>query len=230
MNEISSRDVAYVTVDLVILTIREATLQVLVVERDNEPFRGRWALPGGFMRTYEDAYTAAKRELAEETGISGDGLYLAQFNAYSSPDRDPRGRAVSIAHLAITPDLPVPVSGSDARSASWTPLDEIRGTLAFDHDVILDDAVERARTQLEYTTIAATFCAEEFTVGDLRNVYEIIWGMPVDPRNFSRKVAQTEDFIRTTNRKRAPKTGRPAALYTKGSAQLLNPPLLRKGA
>jgi 8-oxo-dGTP diphosphatase len=215
------------TVDLAILTVRDNRLHVLVIERANPPYQGQAALPGGFLRGGEDLRAAAERELSEETGLDGSALHLEQLATYGAPDRDARGRVVSVAYLAIAPDLPAPAAGSDARSARWAPADQARGTLAFDHSQILDDAVERVRTLLEFTTIAAAFCPPSFTIGDLRNVYEVVWGIPLDPRNFSRKVARTEGFILPTATKRVPRTGRPAALYQRGPAQALNPPLMR---
>jgi 8-oxo-dGTP diphosphatase len=220
----------WLAVDLVILTVRDNGLQVLVIERGNDPYRGRTALPGGFLRTGEDLRAAAERELREETGLDGADLHLEQVTAYGAPDRDPRGRVVSIAYLALAPDLPVPVAGTDARSARWAPVEQVRDTLAFDHPQILDDAVERARTRLEFTTLATAFCEPAFTIGDLLHVYEVVWGMPVDPRNFSRKVMHTEGFVQPTGGLRAPGIGRPAALYERGPARALNPPLLRNGS
>lgn len=217
-------------VDLVILTVRENLLNVLVIERANEPYRAHAALPGGFLRAAEDLREAAERELAEETGLDGRALHLEQLATYGAPGRDPRGRVVSVAYLAIAPDLPIPAAGSDARSARWAPVGAVGGTLAFDHDQILDDAVERARTRLEFTTLATAFCAQAFTIGDLRNVYEVVWGMPLDPRNFSRKVASTRGFVQSTGDRRLPGKGRPAALYRRGPARVLNPPLLRNAA
>jgi 8-oxo-dGTP diphosphatase len=214
-------------VDLAILTVRKDTLQVLVITRANEPFRGRPALPGGFLREGEDIPDAAVRELAEETGLDGNHLHLEQLKAYGAPGRDPRGRVVSVAFLAIMPDLPLPTAGSDASSAAWAPVDKVRGTLSFDHDDILDDAVERARTRLEFTTLATTFCPPAFTIGDLRNVYEVVWGHPLDPRNFSRKVINTPGFVEPTGERRIPEVGRPAALYRAGDQTALNPPILR---
>lgn len=218
------------TVDLAILTVREDLLQVLVIERAHEPYLGQAALPGGFLRAAEDLRQAAERELAEETSLDGSALHLEQLATYGTPGRDPRGRVVTVAYLAIAPNLPTPAAGSDARAARWAPAEKVRGTLAFDHAQILDDAVERARTRLEYTTLATAFCTDAFTIGDLRKVYEVVWGMRLDPRNFSRKVAHTEGFVEPTGSKRAPETGRPAALYRSGTAQILNPPLLRGGA
>lgn len=216
------------TVDLVILTVREDDLHVLVVERGNEPYRGQPALPGGFLRTDEDPDDAARRELTEETGLDGTRLHLEQLRTYGAPDRDPRGRVITIGYLAIAPSLPMPIAGSDARAARWEPVrGHTPGTLAFDHDEILADGIERARAKLEYTTLAAMFCAEEFTIGELRRVYEVVWAMPLDPRNFNRKVTNTDGFVVPTGAMRSPETGRPAALYRRGPATILHPPMLR---
>jgi 8-oxo-dGTP diphosphatase len=224
-----SREHTYLrlAVDLAILTVREDALQVLVITRANDPFRGRPALPGGFLRDDEDIPDTAVRELGEETGLDGTRLHLEQLRAYGAPDRDPRGRVVSVAFLAIMPDLPLPTAGSDASSAAWAPVDKVRGTLSFDHDQILDEAVERARSRLEFTTLATTFCPAAFTIGDLRNVYEVVWGQSLDPRNFNRKVLNTPGFVEPTGDRRTPEVGRPAALYRAGGEQALNPPLLR---
>ena len=216
------------TVDLAILTVREGRLRALLIERGNEPYRGFLALPGGFLRLGEDLETAARRELQEETGLKG--LHLEQLKTYGTPDRDPRGRVVTVAYLAIAPDLPIPVPGTDAASAHWEPVDNVsarRVKLAFDHEKILDDAVERARNKLEYTTLATVFCGETFTIGELRHVYEVVWGMALDPRNFNRKVIKTDGFVVPTGRTRSQETGRPAALYRRGPAEAMHPAMLR---
>jgi 8-oxo-dGTP diphosphatase len=225
----SSREHTYLrlAVDLAILTVREDALQALVITRANEPFSGRPALPGGFLREDEDIPDAAVRELGEETGLDGRLLHLEQLRAYGKPGRDPRGRVVSIAFLAIMPDLPLPTAGSDASSAAWAPAGKVRGTLCFDHDEILDEAVERARSRIEFTTLATTFCGPSFTIGDLRHVYEVVWGHQLDPRNFNRKVLNTPGFVEPTGERRIPEVGRPAALYRAGGEQTLSPPLLR---
>jgi 8-oxo-dGTP diphosphatase len=215
-----------ITADLVILTVRDDRLHVLLVERANEPYQGRAALPGGFLRDDETLDDAARRELAEETAM-GERLHLEQVGAYSAPDRDPRGRVVTVSYLAIAPSLPVPTAGSDARAARWAPVEEVP-PLAFDHDEILADALERARNKLENTTLATAFCADTFTIGELRRVYEVVWGTPLDPRNFNRKVTSTEGFVVPTGETRSPETGRPAALYRQGPATTLHPAILRE--
>ena len=228
----TSRDHALLRIaaDLAVLTVRDGALQALVITRGNSPFAGSPALPGGFVRTGEDIDTTAVRELGEETGLDGHDLHLEQFAVYGEPERDPRGRVVSVAYLAIMPDLPLPTAGSDASKAGWSPVAEIRGSLAFDHDRILDDAVEMARRRLELTTRATAFCPAEFTIGDLRAVYEVVWDETLDPRNFSRKVINTEGFVEPTGTKRIPATGRPAALYRAGPATRLNPPIMRSAS
>ena len=137
---------------------------------------------------------------------------------------------VSVAFLAMMPDLPLPTAGSDASSAAWVPVDRALGTLSFDHDQILGEAVERARSRLEFTTLATTFCGPSFTIGELRNVYEVVWGHPLDPRNFSRKVINTPGFVEPTGERRIPDVGRPAALYRAGPEQVLSPPIMRGDA
>ncbi|RPE45039.1 8-oxo-dGTP diphosphatase [Streptomyces sp. Ag109_O5-1] len=218
-----------VTVDLAVLTLRAGALHVLLVERGQEPFAGRWALPGGFVLPRESAETAARRELAEETGLSDvSGLHLEQLRTYSDPDRDPRMRVVSVAFTALLPDPPEPHGGGDAAQARWLPYDQAR-PLAFDHDGILADAHDRVGAQLEYSCLATAFCPPEFTLGELQNVYETVWGVELDRPNFRRKVLATPGFVepvpgaaRLTGGR-----GKPAALYRAGTATTLHPPLLR---
>lgn len=234
MNESWQIPAIAVAVDLVVLTVRSETLQVLLVERGIEPYLGRLALPGGFLSSEnEDIYSAAVRELREETGLDAGGLHLEQLGAYGTPERDPRRRVLTVAYLAIVPDLPSPTAGGDARSAQWTPVAKIgrrRNALAFDHSRILADGLERARQRLEYTTLATAFCPPEFTVAALRRVYEIVWGEALDARNFHRKVRSVADFLVPTGQQTTSHGGRPAALFRRGTAELLQPAILRGGA
>lgn len=215
-----------VTVDLVVLTIRDGVLNALLIRRGIPPYKGRWALPGGFVLDDEDLPAAAERELREETGVATAAGHLEQLRTYGGPRRDPRGRVVSVAYLALLPDLPAPTAGSDAAGAHWRAVDGVQ-RLAFDHDEILRDGVERARAKLEYTPLAAAFCPAEFTIAELRGVYEAVWGTDLDPRNFHRKVTTTDGFVRSTGRRRAQAVGRPAELFQQGDADVLYPPVLR---
>ncbi|HTJ40049.1 MAG TPA: NUDIX domain-containing protein [Dactylosporangium sp.] len=214
-----------VTVDLVMLTIRNAALSALLIRRAIPPFEGEHALPGGFVLDHEDLPDAAARELSEETGVTAAG-HLEQLGTYGSPARDPRGRVVTIAYLALLPDAPLPRAGSDAATAEWLPVADAP-PLAFDHATILADGVERARSKLEYSPLATAFCPPEFTIADLRQVYEAVWSAPLDPRNFHRKVTSTPGFVTPTGRSTTGDRGRPAQLFTRGPATLLYPPMLR---
>lgn len=215
-----------VTVDLVVLTIRDGRLCALVVRRGEEPFLGGWALPGGFVRPDEGLGEAAARELAEETGLAAGTVHLEQLRSYGAPDRDPRMRVVTVAYLALAPDLPTPTAGTDAADARWEPVEALRA-LAFDHDVILADGLERARAKLEYSPLATAFCGTEFTVAELRRVYELVWGVPVDPRNFHRKVTGVPGLLEPTGDTTTRDGGRPAQLYRRGTAETLHPPMPR---
>ncbi len=220
-----------VTVDVVVLTLRERRLHVLLVERGAEPWRGAWALPGGFIREDETLDEAAARELREETGVDASA-YLEQVHAYGDPGRDPRMRVVTVAYLAVLPDVPDVSAGTDAARAEHVPVDELledtpARELAFDHDLILADAVHRAREKLSSTSLATAFVGPEFTLGRLREVYEAAWGVDLDPGNFRRKVLSTEGFVVPTGRRASPgpEGGKPAEIYRSFGRARLHPPL-----
>lgn len=219
-----------VTVDVVLMTVHDGRAAVLLVERDSHPFRGRLALPGGFVQPEEDLDTAAVRRLEHETGVRRDVAHVEQLGAFGDPRRDPRMRVVSVAYLVLAPDLPPPVPGPRVRAVSWVPVAQVDGDrLAFDHGRVLAAGVERARAKLEYSPVAAAFVGEEFTVPELRRVYEALWGVPLDARNFHRKVTGTPGFLVPVGQPApvGPEGGRPAQLYRRGSATLLHPAMLR---
>jgi len=226
-----------VTVELVVLTVRDGRLSVLLVRRDVPPHAGELALPGGFVRPQEDLLDTAARELAEGTGLALPGHHLEQLGSYAAPDRDPRGRVLTVAHLAVVPvtsDRPAEATvGVDAAGTAWHPVAKLvdgaaaDALLAFDHGRILADGVERAQAKLEYTTLAAAFCPPEFTVTQLRRVYEAVWRCTLDPRNFQRKVTSAPGFLEPTAVRVTGGRGRPAQLYRRGPATTLHPPMLR---
>ena len=231
-----------VTVDMVLLTIRQGRLTALLVQRAGHPFRDHWALPGGFVEPEEDLDDAARRELVEETGLDTIPGYLEQLRTYGGPGRDPRGHIVSVAYLCLMPDLPAPTAGSDARIARFWPVDDVLGwsrrqgedppfdqpAIAFDHPQIIADGVERARSKLEYTSLATAFVDEVFTISDLRGVYEAVWGVELDYGNFRRKVLSTDGFVVPTGETVAT-GGASAELYRRGAPSLLQPAMLRPG-
>jgi 8-oxo-dGTP diphosphatase len=229
-----------VTVDLAVFTIRAGLLVVLLVQRGAHPYQGYWALPGGFVHADESAGQAARRELAEEAGSATFTGYLEQLRTYSRPDRDPRMRVVSVAHVAMAPDLPDPQPGGDAAAARWWPVEDLADPgaesagaplLAFDHAEILADALDRIRSKLEYTTLATSFLDEPFTLADLRRVYAAVWSQAPDLGNFRRKVLGTEGFVveaeRSASAAAGTSGGRPPLLYRRGEATVLHPPMLR---
>lgn len=179
-----------VTVDVVILSMLEGRLHVLLVRRHADPYAGAWALPGGFKRPDETLDEAAARELREETGVVAP-RHLVQFATYGDPGRDPRGNVVTIAYLAVTPEVGEIVAGSDADAARLWPVTSAVAELdlAFDHRRILADAIDRAAEQLEQTDLATAFVGPTFTLSELQNVYEQLWDEPIDAANFRRSLA-----------------------------------------
>lgn len=220
-----------VTVDVVVLTVRQGALCVLLVERDGHPFRGCWALPGGFRNPQESLDSAATRELGEETGIELSDAHIEQLGTFGDPGRDPRGDVISVAYLAFVPELPDPRAGSDAAAARFWPVEDLDAAdgpvLAFDHANIIAVAAERARAKLEYTNLATFFVSEPFTVADLRRTYSAVWGVELHAANFRRKVTSTPGFLVPTGEHVNLGRGKPAVLFTRGPSTTLSVPILR---
>lgn len=175
-----------VTVDIVIFTIQQGTLKVLLVRRRIPPFVDQFALPGGFVLEDEDLEQAALRELGEETGVSD--IYLEQLYSFGDPERDPRGRIITVAYFALISADRKLNAGSDAKEAAWYPTNDLP-PLAFDHANILNYALERLSNKLEYTTVGFQLLPEKFTLTELQEVYEAILGKKLDKRNFRRKMS-----------------------------------------
>jgi 8-oxo-dGTP diphosphatase len=220
-----------VTVDIVILTMSAGALHVLLVRRGEAPFEGMWAIPGGFKRPHETLDEAARRELVDETGVEGGSL-LRQFGAYGDPGRDPRMNVVTIAYLAPLREVGDVVAGTDAAEASLVPVSDVldrKLELAFDHERIVRDAVDRVRVELDFTDIATAFVGTTFTMAELRAVYEAIWGVELDAANFRRSIVAEEGWVIPTGRRTQPGSagGRPAELYRAGDAWSRGGPIHR---
>lgn len=200
-----------VTVDALVFTIRQERLHVALISRGVEPYKGTWAIPGGFVRPNETLEAAAKRELQEEVGV--EDVYLEQLYTFGDPDRDPRGWVITVAYFALvaSENLADLAADTDAADARWFSLDALP-ELAFDHRQILDLAVERLRAKLQYSTIAYALLPKAFRLTELQTVYETILGRPLDKRNFRKRLLASDLLAETDQRS----TGahRPAVLYT----------------
>ncbi len=199
-----------VSVDIVVFTLREGSLHILLIQRGEDPYKMKWALPGGFVLLDESLENAANRKLDDETGISG--VYLEQLYTYGEPERDPRGRVITVAYFALIPsDRPIRTEGrDDVSSAAWFPINSIPA-LAFDHNEIIEYALRRLRYKLEYSAVGFELLPGEFTLTELQSTYEIILGEKLDKRNFRRRMLEA-NIIEATENKRTG-DGRPARLY-----------------
>ncbi|MDH3352428.1 MAG: NUDIX hydrolase [Gammaproteobacteria bacterium] len=199
-----------VTTDIVIFTIRQDELKVLLIKRALPPHQGAWALPGGFVNLDESLEEGARRELAEETGVSG--VYLEQLYTFGRPDRDPRERVITVAYYALIPTDTIEIrAATDAEGVSWFGMNELP-ELAFDHREILDMAQRRLVDKLDYSTIAFQFMPKEFTLPELQQVYELILGEALDKRNFRKRILSL-GLVMETGKERKAGAHRPAKLY-----------------
>ncbi len=199
-----------VTVDVAIFTLRERELHVLLIQRNRWPFKGCWALPGGFIEMNESLEESARRELEEETGVRD--VYLEQLYTFGNPDRDPRTRVISISYIALVQsDKHVLRTSDETTDVRWFPMREIPQELAFDHDHILETAYSRLRSKLEYTTLAFQLLPEMFSMLELKDIYEQILGEKLDKGNFYRKIKEA-GVLEETNKVREGR-GRPTRLW-----------------
>lgn len=209
-DQIAKHHYPAVTVDVVIFTLEQGALHLLLVQRKLPPFEGAWAIPGGFVHPDEPLDAAARRELAEETGIHD--VYLEQLYTFGEPGRDPRGRVISVAYIALVRSERQHLeAASDAADVRWFPVNDLPHPLAFDHDAIVRYAVDRLRSKLEYTTLAFQLLPAVFTLPELKRTYEQILGEALDRGNFYRKIKAAE-LLEEANGFREGK-GRPARLY-----------------
>ena len=223
-----------ITTDAAIFTIIDGVLNCLLIKRGLEPFKNYWALPGGFLKRNESTDDAFLRELFEEAKFPSTGLnYWKEFKSYSDPKRDPRNtddyQIISIAYVGITNQEIIDNSnikilgGSDAIEAAMIPVKDILGKfkkeIAFDHIEIIQDAIQFLSRTIEKESIALNFLSTKFSLSELRNVYEQLWGVTLHQSNFERKINSIENFITKTDETKLTGSNRPAKLYTKGSAQ-----------
>ncbi len=197
-----------ITVDTVILTIKNDDLKVLLVKRENEPFKGKWAIPGGYVRMSEDLDAAAMRILKEKTNV--DNIYLEQLYTFGDPLRHPVSRVITCAYFALIRAEDVDVISAD--NVAWHKVNDLPA-LAFDHKEIIQYSLKRTRERLEMCPVAYQLLNEKFTLTEMQKAYELIMGKKLDKRNFRKKVIQTEglreldEFSKSTSK-------RPARLYT----------------
>jgi 8-oxo-dGTP diphosphatase len=207
-----------VTTDVVVFTVADDLLKLLLIRRRAAPFKGRWALPGGFVEIDESIDASAARELEEETGLRG--IYLEQLYTFGAPKRDPRERVISVAYYALAPLRGLSLkAGSDAADAAWHEIDALP-TLAFDHADIVAMARERLRAKIEYSDLGLMFMPESFTLSEVQGLYETVSGQPRDKRNF-RKWLLSLDVIEETGEMRAEGAHRPAKLYRRTNPNAL---------
>ena len=178
------------TVDCVIFGYDETDLKVLLIQRDLEPFAGHWALPGGFVQMDEDLDAAALRELREETGVRK--VFLEQLYTYGAVDRDPRGRVITVSYYALVKLTDhVIKAATDARNAAWFAVTDVP-TLAFDHQTILDMALDRLKAKLRYQPIGFELLPNKFTLTQLQRLYEVILEQSIDKRNFRKRIMEMD--------------------------------------
>jgi len=199
-----------ITVDLVIFTVSDNTLNVMLAKRAEPPFAGSWALPGGFILAGESLDAAALRVLKQKTGV--ENVYLEQLYTFGEPDRDPRTRVITVAYIALIPlaNLDQPVSNKVA-DLKWAPVDHAP-KLAFDHKAILKYAVQRLRSKVTYSNIVYGLMPEHFRLSELQRMYEIILNDTLDKRNF-RKRMLASGLLQETGKKHLHGAHRPAMLY-----------------
>jgi 8-oxo-dGTP diphosphatase len=201
---------AALTVDCVVFGFDQAELKVLLIKRGIAPFKGKWALPGGFVRVDETVDEAARRELAEETNLHG--VFLEQLYTFGTINRDPRERVVTVAYFALVALAEHPATGAtDASEAAWHPVAGLPA-LAFDHAEVLETAIQRLRSKVRYEPIGFELLPEKFTLSQLQHLYEAVLQTSLDKRNFRKKILAMGLLVPLKERTRSG-AHRPAQLF-----------------
>ena len=207
---IMSKQSIKLSVDAVVFGYEEGNISVLLIKRKYAPFKGNWAIPGGFVLNNESLEDAVERELFEETGIKIN--YLEQLYTFGMPDRDPRGRVVSIAYFALVrPDAFKIAASTDAEQAQWFNINELP-ELSFDHNEILKAAIERLQSKITYEPLGFELLDTKFPFSDLEKLYSTLLGRAVDRRNFRKKIIGL-NVLDELDEKSSKGSGRPANLF-----------------
>jgi len=198
------------TVDAVVFGYEAGVISVLLIKRKYEPFMGNWAIPGGFVLENESLEVAVQRELAEETGV--EISYLEQLYTFGNPNRDPRGRVVSVAYVGLVrPNMFTILASSDAEEVQWFPINKLP-KFSFDHQEILDKAIERLKSKITYEPIGFELLDKKFPFSDLEKLYTTLLGREIDRRNFRKKIIGL-NVLDELDEKISKGSGRPANLF-----------------
>jgi len=197
-----------ITVDVVILTLKNDSLQVLLVRRLNEPFKDKWAIPGGYVRLSENLDQAALRVLKERTNV--DNIYLEQLYTFGDPLRHPNARVITCAYFALVRAEDLNITTSE--NIAWHKVSDLPA-LAFDHKEIIEYSLKRTRERLELCPVAYQLLNEKFTLTEMQKAYELIMTKKLDKRNFRKKALVTDGLIELDEYTKL-SSKRPARLYT----------------
>lgn len=208
--DVTKYDRPSVTVDVQFFTVKDGKLQILLVKRASWPFAGYWALPGGFVNMTEDLETAAAREIYEEVGVKD--LFLEQLYTFGDPKRDPRTRVITVSYFALAPETEIKkLQKDEVKEARYFPVDKLP-KLAFDHKKIVEFGIQRLKNKLGYSNIVFGLLPKVFSLSQVQDVYEVIYGRKIDKRNF-RKWILSSGLLVSTGKKKSGQAHRPALLY-----------------
>lgn len=215
---------AAVAIDVTFLRVYKKELQILLLELDEEPFIGKWALPGGLVTKRENLEKASLRHLKNKVGLKKD-VYIEQLYSFGDPKRDPLGWVVSISHLALTNNTKLALKAAGRyKSTKWFSVKDLP-SLAYDHEKIVKVAVKRLVSKIEYTNIIRFLIKEQFTMSELQGVYEVLLGKSVDKRNFRKKILNLK-ILKPLQKFKKEKVQRPARLYSFNTQELTEAAIL----